>query len=278
MIASKNDAELLQSDLISLEVWSNKWLLKFHPDKCHVLTLGKFENIQYTQRYKIYDKELEHVFEEKDLGVTIDSDLSFTNHIASKVKKANSIVGLIRRSFSYLDGNSFKKMYSALVRPHLEYAQAVWAPHSRKLINLIEGVQERATKLVDYCKNLKYPERLRLLNLPTLAFRRLRGDMIELFKHFNKYNPNSISPSFQPKQRSTRRHNFQLHEHRSKDGVRGVQTNSFYFRSVRTWNELPSNVVSCKSVNAFKNKLDKFWEFHELKFDPQPATSIIESD
>ena len=87
-----------------------------------MLTIGKFENIAHTHRYTLYGDELDHVFEEKDLGVTIDMELTFEEHVATKVKKANSIMGLIRRSFSFLDGDLFKKLYSSFVRPHLEYA------------------------------------------------------------------------------------------------------------------------------------------------------------
>ena len=115
-------------------------VIEFPPGKCHVLTLGRFENIRYTERYRICQKELEHVFEEKDLGVIMDSELNFTEHISSKIRIANAMVGLIRRSFSYLDCQSFKKMYTAVVRPHLEYAQAVWSPNSRKYINMLENV------------------------------------------------------------------------------------------------------------------------------------------
>ena len=64
-ITSIEDALKLQSDIESLEDWSNKWLLHFHLDKCHVLTLGKFENIMYTKRYKICNKEIEHVLVKK---------------------------------------------------------------------------------------------------------------------------------------------------------------------------------------------------------------------
>ena len=110
------------------------WLLKFHPDKCHVLTVGKFENIRHTHRYGIYGKELDHVFEEKDLGIMMDSELSFDEHRSLKVQKANAIMGVIRRSFSFLNGNLFKKLYVTFVRPNLEYAQVVWAPHLMKYI------------------------------------------------------------------------------------------------------------------------------------------------
>ena len=80
-VSSADDAVTLQRDLDSLERWSNDWLLKFNADKCHVLTLGKFENIMYTHRYQICGNELDHVFEEKDLGVTIDFELKFEHHI-----------------------------------------------------------------------------------------------------------------------------------------------------------------------------------------------------
>ena len=84
---SHEDALSLQADIDVLEKWSNTWLLKFNPDKCHVLTLGKFENIRYTHRFSVCGNELEHLFDEKDLGVRIDSALSFEGNISEKVKK-----------------------------------------------------------------------------------------------------------------------------------------------------------------------------------------------
>ena len=77
--------------------------------------MGKFENIRQTQWYKVGDKELEHVFEEKDLRVFVDADLSFEEHITSKVRKVNQIMGLIGRSFAYLDEKSFVRLCTALV-------------------------------------------------------------------------------------------------------------------------------------------------------------------
>ena len=134
---------MLQLDIDALQLWSNKWLLQFHPDKCHVLPLGKFDNIRYTHRYSISQHELGHVFEDKELGMTFDSDLKFDEHISAKVKKANAIVGLIRRSFSFLDCKLLKKLYTTFVRPHLKYAQAVWSPHLKKstYINILENVK-----------------------------------------------------------------------------------------------------------------------------------------
>ena len=91
-IRSKQDVLALQSDISLLQNWSEKWLLKFNTEKCHVLTIGKFENVMYTHRYKMHDNELEHMFEEKDLGVIVDTELKFEEHISTKVNKSNAMV------------------------------------------------------------------------------------------------------------------------------------------------------------------------------------------
>ena len=265
-VSSADDAIMLQNDLDSLERWSNDWLLKFNADKCHVLTLGKFENIKHTHRYEVYGDEIDHVFDEKDLGVTIDFELTFEQHMSQKINKANTIMGLIRRSFSFLDRTLFKKLFITFVRPHLEYGQAVWSPYLLKYVKKIEKVQEHATKLVDGFSGVEYTDRLKSLNLPTLAYRRARGDMIELYKHFHAYDKRVISNSFKPRDRLSRRHAFQLIPNSSKDGIRGVQRNSFYHRAIDKWNNLPGYVVNAKNIIAFKQALDDYWKDIPIKF------------
>ena len=127
----------------------------------------------------------------------------------------------------------------------------------------------RATKLVDHLGGLDYSERLKRLNLPTLAFRRLRGDLIEMYKHFNKYDKAIVSDSFQPKERSNRKHKFQVHERKANDGQRGIQHNSFYYRTARHWNDLPADVAEAPTVDAFKNSFDKAMKNNADKFDYQ---------
>ena len=70
----------------------------------------------------------------------------------------------------------------SLVRPHLEYANAVWEPHYKMDQQKIERVQRRATKFIEDIKDLSYEERLCNLNMPSLQHRRLRGDMIDTYK------------------------------------------------------------------------------------------------
>jgi len=79
-----------------------------------------------------------------------------------------------------------------MVRPHLEYANSVWCPHKKGDIAGIEKVQKRATKLVIFLKHLSYIECLCQLKLPTLKYRRLRGDMIEVFKRIILYTQRCV--------------------------------------------------------------------------------------
>ena len=132
---------------------------------------------------------------------------------------------------------------------------------------MLENVQIRATKLVDGLRHLEYGERLKKLNLPTLVYRRLRGDMIEVFKHFHSYDRITLSSSFQPRLRTSRKHNFQLYQRNPKDGIRGLQSNSFYYRVIKTWNNLPKHVVNAGNTNIFKNRLDEHLKNEAIKFE-----------
>ena len=131
---------------------------------------------------------------------------------------------------------------------------------------MLEKVQERATKSVDSMKHLDYAERLQKLELPTLQFRRQRGDMIQVWKHFNSYDQATLSPSFRPITRVTRKQPFQLTRNRPKDGARGVQSNSFYYLIASSWNELEQNVVEAPTINCFKARIDVAWNDKTNKF------------
>ena len=101
---------------------------------------------------------------------------------------ANKVLGMIKRSFSVRNKDVILQLYKSLVRPHLEYSVQAWRPHFQKDIDLIEGVQRRATKLILDLKDKSYEERLRCLNLTTLDTRRLRGDLIEVFTMFKGFD------------------------------------------------------------------------------------------
>ena len=132
---------------------------------------------------------------------------------------------------------------------------------------MIENVQIRATKLVDGLCELDYTDRLKKIDVPTLVFRREWGDVIEVYKHLHIYDENIIPPKFKRRTRPSRRHDFQLVENIPRDGVRGAQLNSFYFRTTRMWNNLPKQVVNATTLDTFKKMLDEAWQHRPTKYD-----------
>jgi len=120
----------LQDDLNKLTQWSEEWQLLFNENKCKVMHLGR--NNQHKE-YKMNKTTLEAVNEEKDLGVIIDNKLLFHNHVATAVNKASRLLGLIKGTFTCLDENTIPHLYKALVRPHLEYGNVIWSPHTKKI-------------------------------------------------------------------------------------------------------------------------------------------------
>ena len=263
-IVDSDDAAVIQQDLDTLHKWSSDWLLKFHPDKCVVIRLSvTSENWYY--RYTLGEDELEYVDQVKDLGVFVDCELKFRHHMITKVNKANSIMGTIRRSFKYLDHTTFKLLFCAQVRTIIEYASPFWCPYLKKDIDLIENVQRRATKYLQGMKDLNYEQRLRKLDLTTLSYRRLRGAMIEVYKIFHIYD-RKVTPniSLYLGNIHTRGHNFKLFYERSEKTH--PKLHSFNQRIVKPWNSLPTPVVNSPSLNSFKNALDKHWLHLNIRY------------
>jgi hypothetical protein len=207
---------------------------------------------------------------EKDLGVTFDSELKFDTHYRNIIAKANSRVGIIKRTFSSLNTQNFPTLYKSLVRPMLEYCTPVCSPLLVKHIHEIEKVQRRATKLVKDICHLSYEERLKRLGLPTLIYRRKRADIIEVFKiikGFTKINPTDLF-DFNIRDGS-RGHSFKLNKPRA---ICRLRQHSFSHRIVNIWNSLSEEVVAAETINTFKNRLNIFWKDDPCKFDPNVMT------
>ena len=84
----------------------------------------------------------------KYLGVTITSDLKWNTHISNICTKANRTLGFLRRTLFSCPQNVKEAAYKGMVRPILEYGSSVWDPHTGKLQEELEKVQNRAARFV----------------------------------------------------------------------------------------------------------------------------------
>ena len=126
-------------------------------------------------------------------------------------------------------------------------------------LDAVERVQRRATKTVPGISTMTYPDRLQTLRLPSLVYRRARGDMIETYKYL--HNVYDVDNEWLRRDSSTRTrgHSMKLEKRRCSSTMR---QHCFSNRVIKNWNSLPESVISSPSVNSFKSRLDQHWYKH----------------
>ena len=159
--------------------------MSFNVDKCKVMHFGK-NNAK--AEYQMNERKLAEITEEKDLGVIISNDLKVGKQCGKAANKGNQILGLIKRTVISRKKKVILNLYKTLVRPHLEYCIQAWRPHLVKDIEKLEKVQKGGLpKMIEECRGKSYKERIQMLGLTTLETRRVRADMLEVFKILKGY-------------------------------------------------------------------------------------------
>ena len=263
-IKSEDDHIKLQNTIDKMFEWTENWQLKFNESKCKILHLGE-NNPKRAYYIGRGDSrvELEKTVLEKDLEVHIDPTLSFDSHIEKIVKKASSKSAQILENFSYRSKQVLVPLFKTLVRPVLEYVNNAWNSNQRYNIDEIEAVQKRFTKKIPEVKKLPYEERLSRINLPSLEYRRFRGDLIETYKiAHNLYDKDSVNTLLKFRTNSRLRgHNFTI----IKETCKKYSYQHFFTNRVcNSWNNLSKEIVNAKTINSFKNQIDR--KYKDLMF------------
>ena len=252
------DCHQLQSDLDKLNIWSKEWLLSFNIEKCKYMRLGNNETVfNYTMFNADKVSYLLQTFEETDLGIAITPSMNFSSQVNKSYTKAMQALSMIKRSFKFLNNKIFLLLYRVFIRPHLEYCVQAWCPYLCRDIDKLEKVQRRATKLLPNLTHLPYPDRLKILGLYSLYYRRIRGDLILTYRILNKHIKIDSNIFFSLSTVThTRGHQLKLY----KPPVQHLPRQKIFSnRIINEWNSLPEYVVSATSINDFKNRLDNYW-------------------
>ena len=247
-----SDPQMLQSDLDIVSNWCETNLMKLNVDKCSVIHFGK-KNPRVN--YQVSGSVLKPTECERDLGLLVDSKLTFENHVARVRQKSYFMINCLFRLLKTRDKKVFVKLYEQFVRPIVEYASQVYSPRRIREVSRIEKIQGFFTrKLYGFAQDRpNYIERLEELNLVALECRFVFLDLVMLFKLImSLYNLDSSLVGVVPSRSSSLglSHRISLPQARTQ-----LKRLFFSYRTIKRFNALPVSVTSAQSLSVFKTAL-----------------------
>jgi hypothetical protein len=271
-IHSFQDHLSLQEDLSKLEVWAQKWGMRFNAKKCYILPTKQTS----TFFYKLNGEALAHVEQNPYLGVQLSSDLKWGIHIANMCKKAGSTLGFLRRNLGSCPKDCRRIAYISLLRSKLEYGASIWDPYLKQDIDRIERVQRQAARFItkDYRSRETgcVTQMLKDLRLEPLQDRRRHQRLVTFYKISNGLIPALPAEKFLvPNEHGKTRRIIRpktftdcvttnpiarhavCHSKAYKvpDATSEQYLSSFFVKTVAEWNKLSEEIVQSKSVTAF---------------------------
>ena len=240
----------LESDTYTVLNWFRFNEMKPNQDKCHLI-VADINHKNYDSRSFVY---LEDAFLESEdivklLGILIDKELTFEEHIKWLLKKANQKLYALMRVSKYLSQEKLRILLKTFIESQFNYCPLIWMCHSRGLNVRINKLHERALRLVYKEKNLTFEQLLEKDNAFTIHERNLQKLAIEMYKVKNDLCPKTMKELFVLK--TSGKDDFTLPK--AKTVNRGLET--IRYRGPKTWKLIPEDIKEAKSLAEFKAKI-----------------------
>ena len=265
--SSKNMEDInqtLSSELGHLKQWLQGNKLSLNVLKTQALVVGSkpnikkiTENVVDTPQFLIGDAQVENVDQTKYLGVIIDKNLNWAEHIKSVRTKVSRGIGFLKYSRKFLPRNTLSKMYRGIVEPHFRYCCSVWGNCGVTRLQTLQKLQNRAARIVTRSNfdssakplihNLKWPTISDIIRseTATIMYKSLNGLAPEyLSKRFVKNSTRNI------RQLRNTETDLMLPLRKTSNGQRGIS-----FRGSKLWNQLDYDIKNAPSLATFKRRL-----------------------
>ena len=249
----------LQKDLKQLERWQDDWLMSFNPDKCVKMTIiGTRNPPKHT--YSFCGHQLQSIDSRPYLGVCFNNTLTWNDHIQDISKKAQCVLGLVRRNLWGCSEKIKSSAYTTRIRPLLEYASCVWDSSNQSNNTKLNRIQRQAAR---FCKNNYIREEgtvtklIEELNWQPLEVRRKVKKCTMFYKIHHGLVDISLPDHMVYQTKGTRGHNKKLCQIQYRTNRYG---DSFFPSTIPIWNNLPASAVNAVTSEAFKNQVTKIYD------------------
>ena len=244
----------IEKDTASLSIWFSDNFFKMNTDKCHLLVPGHDNDV----KIKVGMEDIPGEKSVKLLGITINNNLDFDEHVANLCKKASQKLFALARIAPYMETSKLRILMKSFIEAQFSYCPLIWMYHSRKLNNRINRIHERALRIA-YCdEKSTFNELLTKDNSLTIHERNIKNLAIEMFKIKNNLSPSFLKEIFPESSNLVnlrRKPAFQTFN--VKSVYKGTETISF--RGPQIWLALPNNIIESQTLAEFKLKL-KTWK------------------
>lgn len=245
----------LNHSLTKIRAWCSQWGMTLNARKTVAITFtNKKKPLNFA--YTLDNLEITKSDQVKYLGVTLTSNLNWEPHITAICSKAQGKLGFLKRKLRNTPPAVKLTAYKTLIRPALEYADIIWSPYQKFLINKIERVQNLAVRFVfsDYSRYTSVTNLRKRAELHSLSDRRIHSKLkfLYLLYHGN-YTISRSDHLLEPFRHSTRtNHNKTI---RLPTSHNNIHKNSVFPSSIAYWNQLPSSAVNCVTVESFIERI-----------------------
>ena len=251
----------LNNDLANITEWAFQWKMQFYPHR------NKQANeVYFTRKTTSHDylpitfngNPVQQCNSQKHLGLILDKQLNFNEHVDKKIIICNKLIGSIKWLSSLLPRKSLLTIYKSFIRPHLDYGDILYNnPANETLINLIEKVQYKACLAITGAIQVTSRDSLyQELGLESLRVKRWYRKMIFFYRIVNELAPKYLTYILPTANNCSYCTRSQTNSEINQFYTRTESfKNSFFPYSIKEWNKLDVNIRSLSSLCKFKQAL-----------------------